>query len=101
MKPIRESDIVPGSTEPTVTKGAPPTADALWMTIGTTDQRLDDLFGIRPLRLAGRVLTALAPANVIRNVAGIPKPSEVVEDLSNEVESKLRGLRKEWPRKWF
>ncbi|RKY54333.1 MAG: hypothetical protein DRP92_01385 [Candidatus Neomarinimicrobiota bacterium] len=67
--------------------------DYVWGVINTVDNRLDDVLGIRPLRLVGRALTAIAPANVIRNVTGIEKPSELVEEVTDSLDSELKGLR--------
>jgi len=79
---------VPGITEVDVREN-----DLVWTAIHTIDNRLDDVLGIRPLRLVGRALTAIAPANVVRNVTGIPKPSEVVEGITDELDRKLRGFK--------
>lgn len=69
--------------------------DILWMGINTIDNRIDDVLGIRPARAIGRILTAIAPANVINNVTDIDKPSEIVEkkmdDLERDISSKRIG----------
>ena len=80
---------IPGTTEVDVRE-----RDAVWTIIHTIDNRLDDVLGIRPLRAVGRALTAIAPANVIRNVTGIPKPSEVAEGVMDSLDEKLKSLRR-------
>lgn len=67
--------------------------DLVWTVIHTIDNRLDDIAGIRPVRAAGRILTGIAPANVIKNVTGMEKPSEMAEDLFNKVDGDIRAKR--------
>lgn len=69
--------------------------DLLWMGINTVDNRLDDLIGIRPARAIGRILTSIAPANLISNATDLEKPSSIVEkkmdELERDVASKKMG----------
>lgn len=58
----------------------------------TVDDTLDDLVGFRPARDFARVGETLAPANVIRNVTGVPKPSEVIDDFADDVERRIEQL---------
>jgi hypothetical protein len=79
---------IPGTVDEDVREN-----DLVWTVINTVDNRLDDLVGIRPLRFVGKAATALAPANVIKNVTGIDKPSEIVEEITDDLDSELKGLR--------
>ncbi len=67
------------------------TDDLVWMTIDTVDNRLDDVFGIRPGRVVGRMLTAIAPANVIHSVTDLDKPGEVIEKMMDGIASDIRS----------
>lgn len=82
---------VPG-TAPQPEKVYGEEADAVWAAISTVDNRLDDLVGARPLRAVGRMATSLAPANVVRNVTGVEKPSEKVEEFLDDAEERIRRL---------
>lgn len=90
----RPADITPGAVEAVPVRPD----DFVWSGITTIDNRVDDIIGVRPLRTVARVLFALGPANVIRNLTGIPKPSEVIEDFEDRLESRVRGLRAGGPR---
>ncbi len=68
-------------------------ADILWMGINTVDNRLDDVFGIRPVRAVGRLLTSIAPANLISNVTDLDKPSDIVEKKMDELERDISSKR--------
>lgn len=80
---------IPGTTEKSVRKD-----DLVWAVLNTIDNRLDDVAGIRPLTAIGRALTTLAPANVVKSVTGIEKPSEIAEELQDSVEGELIGAGK-------
>ncbi len=67
--------------------------DILWMGINTVDNRLDDLLGIRPVRAVARVLTTIAPANLISNVTDLDKPSDVIEKKMDELERDVSSKR--------
>ena len=84
-------DTVPGAKP--VGVGIYDERDILLDAFETIDNRLDDLVGIRPLIHIARGLTTIAPANVVRNVTGIQKPSELVEGLENRVESDLSSKK--------
>lgn len=79
---------IPGTTKVDVRDD-----DILFMGINTIDNRFDDILGIRPVRSAARVLTAIAPANAINNLTGADKPSEVVERTMDKVESDIEGKK--------
>ena len=67
--------------------------DLLWMGVNTVDNRLDDMLGVRPVRTVGRVLTAVAPANLICTVTSLEKPSKLVEDKMDALERDLASKR--------
>lgn len=67
--------------------------DVLWMGINTIDNRLDDVLGIRPARAVARILTSLAPANLISNVTDLDKPSTVVEKKMDELERDIASKK--------
>ena len=67
------------------------TDDLAWMVINTVDNGLDDVFGIRPGKAVGRMLTAIAPANVIHNVTNLDKPDDVIEKLMDRIEGDIRS----------
>lgn len=79
---------IPGTTDVDVREN-----DLLFMAVNTVDNRLDDILGIRPLRGVARVLTAVAPANAISNLTGMDKPSVVIEQTMDRVESDIRGKK--------
>jgi len=60
----------------------------------TADEFLDSVVGIRPVGHAMEVLRNIAPANVIRRVTGIPKPSEIVEEVLDRIDKAIgaRGI---------
>lgn len=85
---------MPGTTE----QGVRPN-DLVWSLINTVDNRLDDIAGVRILRTVGRILTAFAPANVVRSVTGVEKPSEVIEGAMDKIEASIKEKRApEFPR---
>jgi len=64
-------------------------------TAHTIDWATNSLVGVK---LAGPVIDTveeLAPANVINDLTGIPKPSEVMEDMRYRAMESL-GLKKGW-----
>jgi len=81
---------IPGTTDVDVRDN-----DILWMAANTIDNRLDDVLGIRPVQAAGRILTAMAPANAINNLTDLDKPGTVIEkkmdDLERDIKSKKMG----------
>jgi len=79
---------IPGTTEVDVRED-----DLVFMAINTIDNRFDDIAGIRPVRAIARVLTTVAPANAIRNLTGVDKPSTVVERLMDGVERDVKGKK--------
>lgn len=97
---IQLSPIVPGATQPSDVRGPSASSDYIWNAAETFDNVVDGLVGIRPARHVGRVVCSLGPANIIRNVTGLPKPSELVEDLEGNIEGRLRrfSLGRELPR---
>lgn len=76
------------------------TDDLAWIIINTVDNRLDDVLGVRPGRAVGRMLTAIAPANVIHNVTNLDKPDDAIRTLMNRIESDIqsRGLVPTFPK---
>lgn len=52
----------------------------------TIDDFTDSVIGIRPVGHVLEVAREIAPANVIRRVTGLPKPSEVVEDILDRID---------------
>jgi len=83
---VRKSPIVPGATYVPEEEAR---NDLLGLGINTVDNVVDDVLGMRPLRHISRVVASLMPANVIRNVTGIPKPSEMAEGIADSVEEEL------------
>ena len=79
---------IPGTTKVDVRDD-----DLLFMAVNTVDNRLDDIFGVRPVRAVARVLTSIAPANVVNNLTGMDKPSAVVERTMDKVEGDMRGKK--------
>jgi hypothetical protein len=81
---------IPGTTDVDVREN-----DGLWLAVNTLDNRFDDVLGIRPVQGIGRVLTAIAPANVISNLTDLEKPGTVIEkkmdDLERDIKSKKVG----------
>ena len=68
------------------------------MAVTSVDEVLDSIVGMRPLRHIARPIAALMPANIIRNVTGLAKPSEIVERFEDSIEQKLQGLKTGTPR---
>lgn len=79
---------IPGTTKVDVRDD-----DLLFMAVNTVDNRLDDIFGVRPVRAVARILTSIAPANAINNLTGMDKPSAVVERTMDKVEGDIRGKK--------
>ena len=66
-----------------------PTVNIVYSVAETVDELADSVIGARP---AGHVLEAarmLAPANVIRTVTGVPKPSEIVEEILDRLNEEV------------
>ena len=55
----------------------------------TLDDVTDSVLGIRPFGTTLRLARALAPANVIKKLTNLPKPSEIVDKVLREIESKI------------
>jgi len=79
---------IPGTTKVDVRDD-----DLLFMAVNTVDNRLDDIFGVRPVRAVARILTSIAPANAVSNLTGMDKPSVVVERTMDKVEGDIRGKK--------
>lgn len=75
-----------------------PVVNIAYSIAATVDNALDNLIGIRPVGHAMEIADLLAPANVIRTITGVPKPSEIVEEildrLNEEVVYTLRRTRR-------
>lgn len=67
--------------------------DIIHDVIHGVDNIVDDVIGIRPGRLVLRIGSTISPANVIKNVTGIEKPSEYVEKLSDGIEADLKSKK--------
>ncbi len=67
--------------------------DAVWLIINGIDNRVDDVLGARPGRAIGRLLTAVAPANLICTVTSLEKPSKLVEEKMDGLERDLASKR--------
>jgi hypothetical protein len=59
--------------------------------VGTIDDIIDSVVGIRVLEPAIKAGRELLPANVIRNVTGLEKPSEVINPKIDEILEKVRS----------
>jgi len=68
-----------------------PVVDIAYSYAATVDNALDAVVGMRPVGHAMEIADNLAPANVIRRTTGIPKPSEIVEDVLDKIDEALRG----------
>jgi hypothetical protein len=55
------------------------------------DDVLNSVIGIAPLEPALNIVRDILPANVIRNVTGIEKPSEIVNTTIDEIAEKIRS----------
>jgi len=61
----------------------------------TVDDVTDSVVGIK---IAGPIVDTLreiAPANVIQDLTGLPKPSEIMEDIRSRILGTI-GLKKLW-----
>jgi len=74
-----------------------PAVNIVYSVAETVDELLDGIVGARPVGHALEVARNLAPANVIRRVTGLPKPSEIVEDVLDRLGESI-GYRGESPR---
>ena len=54
------------------------------------DDPLNSIFGIAPFEPLYNILRDLAPANVIRTLTGLEKPSEIVNEAIDDVAKRLR-----------
>jgi hypothetical protein len=66
-----------------------PVVNIAYSVAETVDEFTDSIAGIRPVGHAMEVLRNIAPANVIRRVTGIPKPSEVVEEILDRIDEEI------------
>lgn len=62
-------------------------ADIIDEAVGTVDNKLEGLAGIRPAGAVKKVVDKIVPANVIHEATGIPKPHSVLDDIQRKVES--------------
>ena len=67
-----------------------PVVNVVYSVAATADELLDSIAGVRPIGHALEIVRFFAPANVIRTVTGVPKPSEVVEEILDRVQEELR-----------
>lgn len=65
--------------------------------VNTVDDVLDDLVGMRPVEAVVTGVRTIAPANVLNNVTGVPKPSEKVTELVANMEGNLRSAKGRLP----
>ena len=56
----------------------------------TVDDVLDNVVGFRVAEPAIELVKPILPANVIHNVTGIPKPSELIESVVDRITSLVR-----------
>ncbi len=70
-----------------------PFVNLVYSVAETVDELLDDIVGIRPVEHTLEVAENIAPANIIRRFTGIPKPSEVVEDVLDRIDEEEIGWR--------
>ncbi len=75
-----------------------PAVNAIFSMAETVDDVLDSFVGARPVTHVLEVGRNIAPANVIRRLTGIPKPSEVVEEVLDRIDEAI-GTRGE-PLRW-
>ncbi len=65
------------------------------------DTVLDSAIGVRIVEPAGEIIHDILPANVIRNVTGIPKPSEavipVIENIKRDIKNTVNGRKLSLP----
>jgi hypothetical protein len=55
------------------------------------DDILDSVVGLAPVEPVLNVVRDIMPANVIRNVTGLDKPSEIINPLIDEIAGKIRS----------
>lgn len=67
--------------------------DLLHEIVAAGDNVVDDVIGIRPGRLVLRAASTVSPANVIKSLTNLEKPSEFVETLSDKIESELSSQK--------
>jgi len=58
------------------------------------DRRLNAIAGIKIAEPVLDTLEEIAPANVIHDITGIPKPSEVMEDVRRRIMGTLPRFRR-------
>lgn len=66
-----------------------PAVNVIFSAAETIDDVLDSVVGARPVTHALEIGRNIAPANVIRRVTGIPKPSEVVEEMLDKIDETI------------
>lgn len=54
------------------------------------DDVLNSIFGIAPAEPLFNIVRDIGPANVIRTLTGIPKPSEVINEAIDEIAASIR-----------
>lgn len=96
--PLAATKTVPGGLVQTTGVIGEVSPGVLDMAITTVDEIVDSVIGMRPLRHVARPLASIMPANIIRNVTGLPKPSEVIERFEDDIEQKLQGMKTGSPR---
>lgn len=55
----------------------------------TVDEVLDAAIGVRPASAVKKVWEKVAPANVIENVTGMPKPDDVLAPVQDKIEGMI------------
>lgn len=68
----------------------PEVTDLIPSVTRTVDQILNSVIGIRLAEPAVEIIYDILPANVIKNVTGLPKPSELVVPVVEEVKTSIR-----------
>lgn len=66
--------------------------------VDSVDDIVDALIGLRPLRTVARPIAAIMPANIINNLTGLQKPSELIDSFEDSLEAKIKGLGGRGPR---
>jgi hypothetical protein len=54
------------------------------------DDVLNTVFGLAPAEPLFNIVRDIGPANVIRTLTGIPKPSEVINEAIDEIAASIR-----------
>ena len=90
--------IVPGTLVPQEGVIGNASPGILDMAVTSVDEVLDSVLGMRPLRHIARPLAAIMPANIIKNVTGLAKPSEIIEEFEDKLEQKIQGMKTGGPR---